>query len=855
MNHQTQIRKLLKEGLIIPVAGAGVSTATAGIPDWKKLVNQGIQYGRELKKDLVELEEAQTLSDNNELTKAGTILKRLFKAPKHPYSNWLNEVFGRPEVKDTKLIQSIHNLCMPIIATTNYDELLNKVGVVYNNRSLDWKQYEEIQFCINNKIPFILHLHGIYSRPDTPIFSEEDYNNLKRETGYKTVLTNLWMNRVFLFIGCSRDGILDDDFRTVLSLMQEWFPGDQREHYLLVRNEEATGELHQLLQEYNIHLVSYGDHYDELPRFINSLNPNVEEMIKRFDNRRSLVHEGVVSILEAQPLYNLPPAVGEFIQLNLGITSHHWVNADRLEVFSKALKDYNINQVSKQKRLANNQILVRTAIGVELLKEKIALWNRCGMDITSLNNLEFIDTAILAFEMLRVFPSEVLDDIHTRRSNLIHSRYFTGDLESFYLRAKWWKQNSRQLSDFQDDRYFFENLKRIMTSLLDVLTLNSEDIYGEKKEAKIIRGFPSNHLLIAHPQLLTVRQAMPPYNVLAELPWDQNLEFRNAFTVLFGKQKIIIGYNSNHCFKWNPEEELISSNFFTVGSDDVIVDVIVLSQGEDLILEIFTTCQRVVMVNFTSTNTFELSAGKFCNYVRLPKLNRIFCSVPIYAGTKGDAIFEVNSLGYYTPMVSLEELWELIKTIPDIAAEYQSLIAEKGIEQAEEDFFYPYIQDVILSSSDWLNREIIITKIRFYTGKGAASTILLFVDPSQGFDTPLSIVLFHHKNCFSYDIKSVNGQINLLAGYLDYGEVGNLIQYFENINSENTIIAGNQPGIIHQDRLISLRVRDMFGTFIVKSDRAIVNEAGQFLHDIVLPELKDTITEFEQRIVSVHYYE
>nr|WP_262903162.1 SIR2 family protein [Chitinophaga rhizophila] len=841
--------------MIVPVAGAGVSAATAGVPGWKELVDKGIQYARTVSDDAQALDKAQELSDANKLTDAATILKKALKAPKHPYSNWLNDVFGRPTVKNPALIQSIHNLCQPIIATTNYDTLLSSVGMGYTDRTLDWKQHEEIQSCINKGEPFILHMHGIYSRPKTPIFGSDDYKMLRRQTGYKTVLTNLWMSRHFLFIGCSRDGVMDEDFITVLKLMQAWFPGDQREHYILMPKKKiGTTEHRELLHSCNVHLVSFGDSYDELPNFLNSINPNIEEMMRRFADQRSAVHDSVVSILSAQPSYMLSATVSEFIRESLGIV-YPWVATNRVKVFEQALRKYNTGQVSKQKQFANYQVLVRTEIGLEELQEKIDLWNNSGGDMTRLNNVEYINTAVVAYEMLKSFPKEMLEDINKRHYYLINYRYFKGSLESYYWEAKRWTEGNRDPRIYGEDRYFFENLKRIMQSLVDVLTISCEEIYGEKTTAKLVHELPLRQLLVVYPKLLTICNDAPPYKVLAELPWDKNLEFVDAQLVHFRRQKIAVGYNSDHCFKWNPLEDLISTDFFTVDPNESILGVNILEEGTNVVVEVFTNEQRVVIVNFDSVKKYSLAKGRFRNYVRLQQPSKIYCEVPVYTGQKGYCIFEMNNLGEYQPRISLEGLWQVIFNIPEAKADYEAYFSGNKDNELRPDVLFPFIQDVNLRHLKWLGIDILGVRVRYHFGRNADSTALLFINPFDGIAAPLSIVLFREKNCFCYDIRDVNGHMNLVVGFLDTGDIGNLIQYFERIDVHKVIVAGNEPGLMQQDRMNRSKIRDMYDVVFVSDERAIINEEAHVLHDVNLITLHDTKTEFEYRIQSVRYCE
>ncbi|MBO9730852.1 MAG: SIR2 family protein [Chitinophaga sp.] len=854
MDHKANIRRLLKDGLIVPVVGAGVSSATADIPGWKGLVDQGIQYAEALGYDSTLINEAKSLSSVNELTKAAGIVKRLLNAPKHPYTNWLNEMFGRPVVKNTALIESIQNLCQPLIATTNYDQLLTNVGNMQTDLAFDWKQHSEIQSCLNKRQQFVLHLHGVYTRPDTPIFGDDDYDRIRHATGYKTILTNLWMNKHFLFIGCSRDGVMDEDFLTVLRLMQEWFPGDQKEHYILSKEKMiGTPQHHELIKLCNVHLVPFGNDNDDLPKFINGLNPNAEQLVTKFNQRKALMHDGLVAILDAQPNVGLAENVKMFIQSNLGI-QYHWLDNDRLEVFTAALQDYNSRQVNKQKQLIHNQVMIRTIISEKQLQEKIDLWNHGPQDTSKLNNTAYINTAILAFDMLKTFPREMLEDIHSRNPYIIHNYYLSGELDMDYQRAVSWKKRSRNLSDFDGDRYFFENLKRIIQSLLEVLTLNSEEIYGKKTEAQITKKLQVENLLIVHPTRLTLRNISYPYEIHAELPWDQNLKFINAFLVSFESNKIVVGYNSNHCFKWNPQKELIADNFFTAERNDHIVNLTIISKGDNLVLEILTQKARIIAVNFSAAKPIKLSNSRHINYIRLNQINKHFCTIPIYTGQKGNCIFEMDEFSEYHGKQSLEALWKFIRQIPEINAEHQAYLLEEGITDEVEDIFYPYIQNVTLQPGNWFNKEIIIVRVTFYYKGQSTSTALLFVDPALGFSNPILTVLFHGKNCFSFDIISKHNQVNLLIGYLDTSEVGNLVQYFENISAHELILSRDQPGIIPQDRLNHFPIRDMLSTVIVTPERAFVVENGRILHDISLPELNNIKIEFEDPIVAIHYY-
>lgn len=852
MDQITKIKDLLKQGLVVPIVGAGVSYATAGLPGWKGLIDSGLNYAENAKADPNVISEARKLLNENKLIQSATLVKELLNAPGRPFSNWLNEILGRPKIKSSLLIESIQNLCQPIIATTNYDDLLRNVGAVQTDLALDWKQHEEIQSCLYSHRQFILHLHGIYLRPDTPIFGEDDYRKLKGQTGYKTILSQLWMQRHFLFIGCSKDGVMDEDFTTVLELMRDWFPGIQNEHFIFMLEDELGSANHwQLMKECNVHAVPLGKTYDDLSTFINKINPNVEEIARRFEQRKSLAYNGVKAILEAQPEIEIPMSVSNLIVETLGV-SYYWVENDRLKIFEEALKNYNLQLHSKGQRFSNWQIVTRALINVSDLQSKIAAWAPTKQNIAAINNHEFINMGILAYRCLESCPPEMLEDIRLRHRYVIHPYYFTGYLRGFYDKAIRWKGHSGDTHIFESDDYFFENLRRIMDSLMGVLSLIPDELYDETEPAKIAKILPEEFLLFVSDKTITLRRSVLPYEIIAELPWDANLEFGDAELISLKNKKIVVGFSAQHAFYWNPLDELTATNFYTSRQGDDISNLIIVSQGEDVVVDIYTDKSRITIANFDTLVETKL-AGSFSGYVFLKDLHKTFCCTEASIGTRGNCIFEFNALGEYEPRLSTIELWEQVKEIREVRAMFEQYKKDNDIIDEMEDSFYPFVVDVLLATVKWKIKDLLVIRFRIVSSD-PDSVILLFIDPIAGFDKPVLKMLFPNKNCFSYDTILVDGHINFIAGYLDFGDVGDLIQYFEEIDLHDLVVSNNQPGIVAQDKLTRVKTRDMFRVTFAKPERVFVIEEGTTLHDIELPGLKNTETKIEDGIKSVYFY-
>ena len=148
---------LLSKDKVIPVIGAGVSFATAGLPGWQGAIENGLQYAEDRRFGEKELM-AQTkfLVQTGEFIKAADFLKQVLKAPNHPFADWLEDLFGNPQINSKALIDSIHDLCTPMLLTTNYDDLLYGPYKIQERKIFDWTLHEQIARSLQKNEEFIL---------------------------------------------------------------------------------------------------------------------------------------------------------------------------------------------------------------------------------------------------------------------------------------------------------------------------------------------------------------------------------------------------------------------------------------------------------------------------------------------------------------------------------------------------------------------------------------------------------------------------------------------------------------------------------------------------------------------------
>lgn len=643
---------------------------------------------------------------------------------------------------------------------------------------------------------------------------------------------------------------MDEDFATVLKLMKEWFPAISNEHYILMPESEVGSMTHmQLLHECNVHLVPFGKAYSELPDFINGINPNATEIVIRHQQRKDQTVEGIKAILKAQPTLELDARVKAFIKETLG-SPYYWLDNDKIQIFNEALAEYNMGVLEKKERFQNMQILFKGIINISELKKKIRLWKRG--DTVSMSNKSYIDTAILAYELLKGIPKEMMDDISLRHYNVVHHGYFSGHLDTFYNEAKSWKESGAKEDELYGDDYFFENLRRIMDSLLAVLKLKVEEVYQERDMAIVAKELPKDLLLIRIPKRIIIAAANPPMKVMAELPWFETLDFATATMINCKGERLVVGCNDQFCFKWNPTQDLIPESFFRTQPDEEMIDLAIIEQGSNTLIEVYTTKRRLLVANFTHFTEMKISA-EYSNYQRMAKTGRVYCTLGITRNVERACIFEYSSIGEYIPVAMMEDIWKQLLTIDAVAEEYASYLASEGYKRFDQ-VMRPYFSGVYLKKAKWKQgREILILSVDVGFGR-LDSTALFFVDPEKGFTKTLLKVYFPHKNCFTFDTVSKGVSVDLIIGYLDTGNVGNLIQYFKDIQNERLIIATSQPGIVPQNLLSRSSVRDMMSATFISKERALVIEEGKCLIDIKLPDLTHRRIPFKKGIQSVAYF-
>jgi hypothetical protein len=312
-----QLRRAIRYRTLVPFVGAGVSIASAGLPAWSDLLEHGIAYGsQERPRPLIAAKEISIL---RRLARSGDVMTALSKLQKllaqdahdhwrnNTYAGWLEATFGAPLVADSSVLDALRRLEPRVIATTNYDLLLEE-HVLPGGRSITWERPQDLRSLLRGGSG-IAHLHGRYDRPQSVILSDSDYQRLIDDAAAIRVSQSLFEAGTLLFIGTSADGATDPHLSKLLenfAKLSDPYTGEDYPHVFL-HPAAITPKDRSAFRSMGIETCSYGKTHQDLAPFLSSLNQR-ERITVTLDSvkatTRSIVaspsrHEGIQAAARA----------------------------------------------------------------------------------------------------------------------------------------------------------------------------------------------------------------------------------------------------------------------------------------------------------------------------------------------------------------------------------------------------------------------------------------------------------------------------------------------------------------------------------------------------------------------------
>ncbi len=268
-------RDIARERIVI-LLGTGVSAAsTANHPynDWRNLLRSGIDrcstIGVGSNRQFWEQRQWSALEGDiiDLLGVAQQVESRLRKAGGE-FATWLRDTIGSIRLGDSAVLKAIEKIDAPI-ATTNYDlfieQALNRSSLLLADGIdvADWLSASEQSSAI-------LHLHGIWRRPETVILGHTSYQALLDQAHAQFAQRVIASTRSFLFIGCG-EGLEDPNLGTLIDWIGTQQPSTLQRHYRLCTNEERQKLLECRIQNNRVFPVSYGAAHIDLLGFLETI--------------------------------------------------------------------------------------------------------------------------------------------------------------------------------------------------------------------------------------------------------------------------------------------------------------------------------------------------------------------------------------------------------------------------------------------------------------------------------------------------------------------------------------------------------------------------------------------------------
>ena len=812
-----KLQQLLKDDKVIPVIGAGFSSAVANLPGWTKLVELGFKYANDKSLDENLIVKGEKYLKENQLQKASNVLKQVLHAPKFPFINFINDNFHNPNIISDELINSVLDLSTSIILTTNYDTLLSTVSKYSNKVKYVHQQYQEIINSLKQNEEVIVHLHGIYNQPNTIILSEDDYNQLNKNVGYKTLLQKLLSDYHFLFIGCSKDGVMDEDFLPVFTFIKDYFSYSSNQHFILLHEKEIKSKNHiPMLTECNIEAIVYGDNYKLLGEFINSINPNFNKKELKLKKLGDTIKKDFARVTaRTNNFMDNKIEVDDFFKINFE-SKYDWVNPEKLKILEEVLNDYNKTILNKKEKLLFSQTIIQSVFDTTELKEKVDLWSKYGDTPEKLNPLNYISTALLAYECLLKIPQELVDDIKlSNHSNVFHYGFYHGNLGNFVKEINGIKKRGLNLEKFyNDDKYLFENLKRIIQSLKNFLELDAESFYVEIENATINKNIPKSFIAIVTETEITLRNENEISTIYAKLPLNKNFRVSKIEVISVENKVLLFGINSNSCFYWDPKEDIFINTIY-ISEKYSISDFILEKEDNEIVVYIKINSQIIVLKNFIEEKKIDIVENIGSNI----KYSGGFLSLRrMDSSYKGDIFYKTDFSGKTSTLHTINSLvdeakknYNLNELITDFVdndplANWRSIIEVKELYRIEKD-----------------KKEIIILRSSFLTEE--ASSVLFIFEIIDGEVIFKESIHLKYSVCFCLDhFVTKNNYLLLLCGYLNMDGNETLFEIIE-LNNDYKILL--DKSFHSENKKPKYETSDTYNCYFIDNETIMLNIEGK----------------------------
>ena len=258
-------RAICDEDLVF-LFSTGISSALTGEKyGWYKWICDGIEGLKDsfIASDLRKRLDADPSADNM-ISVVGDVIDAA--KDDSTYDSWMKGSFEKASITNGSLSETLKKLTIlnDVFATTNYDLLLERACGL---KSLSYEQPNQaFDMLKSGQSHSVLHIHGIYDSIhgiDNIVADKEQYDAVLSDKGAQFI-QNILGTRTLIFVGCGKT--TDDvNISQFIGFARKHLKMD-RTYYFLNNSSSPVTDLPD-----NIHLVSYGTEYEDLPEFLEDL--------------------------------------------------------------------------------------------------------------------------------------------------------------------------------------------------------------------------------------------------------------------------------------------------------------------------------------------------------------------------------------------------------------------------------------------------------------------------------------------------------------------------------------------------------------------------------------------------------
>ncbi|GAA0452992.1 hypothetical protein Ade02nite_01080 [Paractinoplanes deccanensis] len=606
---RSEIRAALNERRLVPVVGVGVSRAAAGLPTWWEAVDAARRHLERTKAvDAGELAEAARLLDAGDLVTAAALLTGRLKDLRE-WGAWLRGAFRmeRGGVRDWRLPSAVFELMCPLLATTNYDPILSFDSLM-PREAVSWDRPASMQAALRDS-GGVLHLHGVWDKPDTVVFGTGDYDRLAAEESYESVMRALWLDRTLLFIGCSFDGMQDPDIGRLLAWAGKTFGQNQFRHYALLPTAECPPDRVAHLLRQRIQVIDYGPDPGTLPEFLRSLNPSLRTaQIAAVTRAREIVerHDPGDTALLAQLFDQVVPR------------EHRTITV--ADAAAQVLADRSASAERRRQELFHLQRVAGSMVDRAAM-HWVTLERDTYRPVDEESRPRFRATAVRMWSAWQLFPKPLLDALH-QRGVQIHRGFLESNLGYFVREVVITAdEGGERLGnpdhvDPLDKPYTVQNVQRLASSLESVLA--ADPFTAFPVPAAGLGSVPAGpSLIVARGDRAEIRAADNLAVPSAALRAGTGA-LRRIEAIAWRGKTYLTGYSPSAAYLWEPQASLEPAQIHESADGGRVKSVAHIVQGDALHTFVLTEQTIEYLMDFGPRNALALGYNNLAELAALP---------------------------------------------------------------------------------------------------------------------------------------------------------------------------------------------------------------------------------------------